>query len=189
MVSDCAAILPTLVAAGTRPPSVKTMRLRPPPRRRNHAACSSSDPRVSAAQDGRIIPLLARPRFQRGRGTTYAVRSHSFAPRCGPRSLDHYHTASARALGGHRGIWRNCSPSGCSRRPSRRGTKQAYLAVTYRHGRLLAACSCLPRRGRVKAFRTRRVEAGLIVVASPCLPSRNGSLSPPSNWATRPVNA
>ena len=41
--------------------------------------------------------------------------------------------------------------------------KEAYLEVTYRHGRPLAAYFYLPRRGRAKAVRTRRVDPGLIV--------------------------
>lgn len=41
--------------------------------------------------------------------------------------------------------------------------KEAYLEVTYRHGRALAAYFYLPRRGRAKVVRTRRVDPGLIV--------------------------
>ena len=41
--------------------------------------------------------------------------------------------------------------------------KEAYLEVTYRHGRPLAAYLYLPRQGRAKSTRTRRVEPGLII--------------------------
>lgn len=41
--------------------------------------------------------------------------------------------------------------------------KEAYLEVTYRHGRPLAAYFYLPRRARAKVARTRRVDPGLIV--------------------------
>ena len=40
---------------------------------------------------------------------------------------------------------------------------EAYLEVTYRHGRPLAAYFYLPRRGRQKSVRTRRVDPGLII--------------------------
>ena len=38
-----------------------------------------------------------------------------------------------------------------------------YLEVTYRHGRPLAAYYYLPRSGRAKSVRTRRVEPGLVI--------------------------
>jgi uncharacterized protein YuzE len=41
--------------------------------------------------------------------------------------------------------------------------KEAYLEVTYRKGRLLAAYLYLPRNKRRKSVRTRRVEPGLII--------------------------
>jgi hypothetical protein len=41
--------------------------------------------------------------------------------------------------------------------------KEAYLEVTYRHGRLLAAYFYLPRNGQRKSVRTRRVDPGLII--------------------------
>ena len=41
--------------------------------------------------------------------------------------------------------------------------KEAYLEVTYRKGRVLAAYFYLPRNGRRKVARTRRVDPGLIV--------------------------
>lgn len=41
--------------------------------------------------------------------------------------------------------------------------KEAYLEVTYRHGKPLAAYFYLPRNGRPKSVRTRRVHPGLIV--------------------------
>jgi uncharacterized protein YuzE len=41
--------------------------------------------------------------------------------------------------------------------------KEAYLEVTYRHGRPLAAYFYLPRSRRAKSVRTRRVEPGLII--------------------------
>lgn len=41
--------------------------------------------------------------------------------------------------------------------------KEAYLEVTYRHGRPLAAYFYLPRNGRQKSVRTRRVEPGLVI--------------------------
>jgi uncharacterized protein YuzE len=41
--------------------------------------------------------------------------------------------------------------------------KEAYLEVTYRHGRPLAAYFYLPRRGLRKSVRTRRVDPGLII--------------------------
>jgi uncharacterized protein YuzE len=39
----------------------------------------------------------------------------------------------------------------------------AYLEVTYRKGRVLAAYFYLPRSGRKKAVRTRRVDPGLVI--------------------------
>jgi uncharacterized protein YuzE len=41
--------------------------------------------------------------------------------------------------------------------------KEAYLEVTYRKGRLLAAYLYLPRSKRRKSVRTRRVDPGLII--------------------------
>ena len=41
--------------------------------------------------------------------------------------------------------------------------KEAYLEVTYRHGRPLAAYFYLPSNGRPKSVRTRRVGPGLII--------------------------
>lgn len=41
--------------------------------------------------------------------------------------------------------------------------KDAYLEVTYRHGRPLAAYCYLPRRGKPRSVRTRRVDPGLII--------------------------
>ena len=41
--------------------------------------------------------------------------------------------------------------------------KEAYLEVTYRRGRPLTAYFYLPRRGRAKSVRTRRVDPGLII--------------------------
>ncbi len=41
--------------------------------------------------------------------------------------------------------------------------KEAYLEVTYRKGRLLAAYLYLPRGKRRKSVRTRRVDPGLII--------------------------
>lgn len=41
--------------------------------------------------------------------------------------------------------------------------KEAYLEVTYRHGRALAAYYHLPRPSRWKSVRTRRIDPGLIV--------------------------
>ena len=41
--------------------------------------------------------------------------------------------------------------------------KEAYLEVTFRHGRPLAAYYYLPRQGGQKSARTRRVEPGLII--------------------------
>ena len=41
--------------------------------------------------------------------------------------------------------------------------KEAYLEVTYRHGRPLAAYFYLPRSSRVRSVRTRRVDPGLII--------------------------
>jgi hypothetical protein len=41
--------------------------------------------------------------------------------------------------------------------------KQAYLEVTYRHGRPLAAYYHLPRSGRQRSVRTKRVDPGLII--------------------------
>jgi len=40
---------------------------------------------------------------------------------------------------------------------------ESYLEVTYRKGRALAAYFYLPRRGKRKSVRTRRVEPGLII--------------------------
>ena len=39
----------------------------------------------------------------------------------------------------------------------------AYLEVTFRHGRPLAAYLYLPRRGREKSYRTTRAESGLVI--------------------------
>lgn len=41
--------------------------------------------------------------------------------------------------------------------------KDAYLEVTYRHGRALAAYLYLPRSGRAKSVSTRREDPGLII--------------------------
>ena len=41
--------------------------------------------------------------------------------------------------------------------------KEAYLEVTYRHGRPLAAYFYLPSNGRPKSVRTRRADPGLII--------------------------
>lgn len=41
--------------------------------------------------------------------------------------------------------------------------KQAYLEVTFRRGRVLAAYYYLPRRPGQKSYRTRRVEPGLVI--------------------------
>lgn len=41
--------------------------------------------------------------------------------------------------------------------------REAYLEVTYRHGRPLAAYFHLPRETRLKSVRTRRVDPGMIV--------------------------
>lgn len=41
--------------------------------------------------------------------------------------------------------------------------KEAYLEVTYRHGRALAAYYYLPLETRQKSVRTRRVDPGMIV--------------------------
>lgn len=41
--------------------------------------------------------------------------------------------------------------------------KEAYLEVTYRHGRPLAAYFYLPRRARTKSVRTRQADPGLVV--------------------------
>lgn len=41
--------------------------------------------------------------------------------------------------------------------------KEAYLEVTYRHGRPLAAYFYLPRDGQPKSVRTRRVDPGLVI--------------------------
>lgn len=41
--------------------------------------------------------------------------------------------------------------------------KEPYLEVTYRKGRVLAAYFYLPRSGKRKAVRTRRVDPGLII--------------------------
>lgn len=41
--------------------------------------------------------------------------------------------------------------------------KEAYLEVTYRHGRPLVAYFYLPREGQPKSARTRRVDPGLII--------------------------
>lgn len=41
--------------------------------------------------------------------------------------------------------------------------KEPYLEVTFRHGRALAAYFYLPRRPGDKAYRTSRVEPGLVV--------------------------
>ncbi len=41
--------------------------------------------------------------------------------------------------------------------------REAYLEVTYRHGRPLAAYFYLPREKRSKSVRTRRVDPGMIV--------------------------
>ena len=48
-------------------------------------------------------------------------------------------------------------------RISCRVMKEAYLEVTYRKGRALAAYFYLPRSTRQKSVRTRRVEHGLII--------------------------
>ena len=40
---------------------------------------------------------------------------------------------------------------------------EAYLEVTYRHGRAMAAYYYLPRRGEDKSEQTRRVEPGLVI--------------------------
>lgn len=40
---------------------------------------------------------------------------------------------------------------------------EAYLEVTFRHGRPLAAYYYLPRRPTDKSYRTRRVEPGLVI--------------------------
>jgi uncharacterized protein YuzE len=41
--------------------------------------------------------------------------------------------------------------------------KDAYLEVTYRHGKALAAYFYLPSKPRAKSARTKRVEPGLII--------------------------
>lgn len=41
--------------------------------------------------------------------------------------------------------------------------REPYLAVTFRHGRPLAAYYYLPREGGEKSVRTRRVEPGLVI--------------------------
>ena len=41
--------------------------------------------------------------------------------------------------------------------------KQAYLEVTFRRGRVLAAYYYLPRKPGQKSYRTRRVEPGLVI--------------------------
>jgi uncharacterized protein YuzE len=41
--------------------------------------------------------------------------------------------------------------------------KEAYLEVTFRHGRPLAAYLYLPRRAGDQSFRTSRVEPGLVI--------------------------
>jgi uncharacterized protein YuzE len=41
--------------------------------------------------------------------------------------------------------------------------KQAYLEVTFRHGRPLAAYFYLPRTGKEKSHRTVRAESGLLI--------------------------
>lgn len=58
--------------------------------------------------------------------------------------------------------------NGGDHRVSFRTVREAYLEVTYRHGRVLAAYLYLPRENRSKSVRTRQADPGMIVDLDAC---------------------
>src|SRR5438105_4588007 len=79
------------------------------------------------------------------------------------RSMGGANAVASADLGGDSGTGRRRTASRSDHRLSGQLMKEAYLEVTYRRGRAIAAYYYLPRRPRQKVASTRRAENGLIV--------------------------
>jgi hypothetical protein len=112
----------------------------------------SDDPRLIVPENTSVLPSCE-----------IAASSSPPPPRCCRRSLDHRDETSAGSVGGHCGTGLRSVPVGRDHCVSCRAMREAYLEVTYRHGEPLAAYFYLPRRGRRRVVRTRRVDPGLII--------------------------